>query len=86
LRTWQKPYCFIFGIKAKISVTIQEKITVKSKIRATLFPLLLAKDALMINGKKINPKTKRKTNLPGVSNPNIKTPPLWYITPTKSTS
>jgi hypothetical protein len=42
----------IFGIKAKIKVTIHEKTTVSSSMSKILFPRLLAKLALIINGRK----------------------------------
>ena len=48
------------GMNASINVTIHEKMSVKSNISATLFPRLLAKLALIING---NRKTNKITKI-----------------------
>jgi len=68
-------FCSTLGKNARISVTIHEKKTVSSSMRATLFPLLLARNELMMNGARRKKRNMNAIVLLGASSPNIDVSP-----------
>jgi hypothetical protein len=69
----------IFGKKARINVTIHEKMIVSRSIKTTLFPRLFAKYAFMIKGNIATPNAVRIISNSGIPNPNMTSTSVYTL-------